>query len=379
MKTRRALTASVVSIATALALTTCSGNGSTGPLGTLTLAVTIVLPSQAEGDSVNITGPAGFDTVLRASAVIRHLPEGTYQINPGPTVSPNGAYAAPSQSVSLRAQAETHDTVYYHLVTGSISLVVSGLPAGMSTAISTTPGPFNGAVALTTVMNGSDDTVYGYPPGSVQVYPLVAGTVGGGTPTYDAAMSAVTVAVSDTPTVVHVAYAPHTGTLTVDVDSTGLPPGVSPKLWIGAQFAPAETVSASTTLGNVALGDYTIRALTVNGPSSRFSADTLIVGGFLLDLEHPAATVHNGGYFASGAVDLTVTWPPSDCFGYEPVVYLIGNGEQLIFTSTEIANLHPGTYVVAGAPFCGTTAHPSADTVQVTASYNFPHVTIKYY
>ena len=151
-----------------LGFASCGGpEGATGGLepapakGSLSVAVT-GLPGGVSA-LVRVTGPVGFTRTLTASESLHGLTPGSYSVS-ADSVTAAGHLWAPSpsaQDVSVAANAEAPASVQYMIVTGSLSIVVKGLPAGMAAAL-TLSGPegFSKNIPATTALNDLDPGVY---------------------------------------------------------------------------------------------------------------------------------------------------------------------------------------------------------------------------
>jgi hypothetical protein len=112
---------------------------------------------------VQVTGPLGFARTLSASESLHDLTPGSYSVR-ADSVTAAGHLWAPSpsaQDVSVAANAEAPAGVQYMIVTGSLSIVVTGLPASVAAAL-TLSGPegFSKTIPVTTALTDLDPGVY---------------------------------------------------------------------------------------------------------------------------------------------------------------------------------------------------------------------------
>ena len=160
--------------------------------------------------------------------------------------------------------------------TGSLSVIVNGLPSGTSGQVTIT-GPGGYAHDL-----GATETLSGLAPGG---YTVVAEAVSSGGQAYQPALSSqsVTVGSSTTPSSALVAYGPMTANLTVTV--AGLPPGAAASIAITGPAGYNQAVTATTTFSGLAAGVYTVTsesvtpAATQYDPSPAMQTVNLAAGG----------------------------------------------------------------------------------------------------
>ncbi len=144
---------------------------------------------------------------------------------------------------------------------GSLTVTVSGLPAGTNASINVTGTSFTQAVTATTTLSVA--------PGS---YTIAASSVTVGTTVYNAAVSGSPATVSSnatsTATVTYSAVAPVNGSLAVTI--SGLPAGTNAAVTVTGPNAFTQTLTASTTLA-VPPGSYTIAAAQVTAGTTRYN------------------------------------------------------------------------------------------------------------
>ncbi|HEV8150980.1 MAG TPA: hypothetical protein VGP61_12405, partial [Gemmatimonadales bacterium] len=166
------------------------------------------------GSNANITvsGPNGFSQPLSGSQLLTNLAPGNYTVAAGSVLSGGQLYVpAPAQQSILVSAALTPElvAVSYSQALGSLTVTVSGLPAGTSASI-TVSGPGGYAMAL----SGSQ-TVTGLVAG---LYSIASGAVSSGGVSYSAqpAVQSVTLSAGGN-AAANVVYAATSGTLVVGI------------------------------------------------------------------------------------------------------------------------------------------------------------------
>ncbi|MEZ4456373.1 MAG: M66 family metalloprotease [Gemmatimonadales bacterium] len=323
------------------------------------LTVTIAgLPGGAPA-GVTVTGPGGFSQTLTATATLTGLAPGTYSVAAAGVTSGGYLYqAAPgSQTAAVTAGATIARTVTY-AATGKLTVTVSGLPGGTPAAITVTgPGGFSQSVTATTTLSD-------LAPGT---YTVAAAGVTGGTTTYAPSPASQTAAVTGAATASRtVAYSATTGSLTVTI--AGLPGGAIAAVTVTGPGSFSQTLTATTTLGGLAPGTYTIAAATVTS------------GGFLYQVSpaSQSAAVVVGTtvsktvtYAATGKLTVTVAGLPG---GTPAAITVTGPAgySQSVTATTTLSDLAPGTYTVAAAGVTGGattyTPSPASQTAAVTGA-----------
>ncbi len=239
----------------ALLFAACGGD----PAGPTTGALTVLvsgLPGGAPA-AIAVSGPDGFSQNLTGGITLPELATGEYTITASAiTVAGSGYAPTPgSQTIAVPGSDTGQATVAYALSTGSLQIVVTGLPAGTAAAVTVTgPAGFSQAVNAST-------TLTGLAPGD---YTLAAAEVAGASGTFAPGPPSQTVAVAAaiTPSSATVTYTPEPGRLAVTI--TGLPAGVAAGVTVTAP-GYSQTVAATTTLPNLAAGSYTVTAAGVQG------------------------------------------------------------------------------------------------------------------
>lgn len=219
--------------------------------------------------------------------------------------------------------------------TGSLAVVVAGLPAGQSAAITVTgPGGFSQAVTSATTLASLEPGSY-----TVAVERVMAGDVA-----YDAESASQTVSVSagKTPASITVAYAVRTGILRVTV--SGLPDGSSAAIQVTGPSGFSRTVTSTTTLTALAPGEYVVASASTVTSGHTFVPDAATqVKSIVASTSPVAATVSYA--LTTGAVAVAMGGLPAGASGQS--VLTGPNGYQHTVTGSEtVTNLAPGTYTL---------------------------------
>ncbi|MEO8449042.1 MAG: hypothetical protein ABI647_04585 [Gemmatimonadota bacterium] len=228
--------------------------------GTLTVNVD-GLPEGSAG-SVTVTGPAAFQQAITATTTFVGVAPGVYTIA-AVQVSPSGAvYTAQpaSQTVTVAAGAvPVVRTVTYQQGVGTIHLTVSGLPTGVSGAVTVTGPGYSHTYA-------SSATIGSLTPGS---YTIAAASVTSGQ-TWSPSPLTQTVPVSVGGTVnATVTYVGSGGTLAVTV--SGLPNGTNAAIVVSGPAGYAHNVTATATLTGLTAGTYMLAASPVTAASQTYN------------------------------------------------------------------------------------------------------------
>lgn len=126
--------------------------------------------------AITVSGPNGFSQAVTGSTVLTTLTPGAYQIAASAVSSSGSTYGPSPASQTVTVQASTvalNATVTYSLSVGSLAVTISGLPGGVSAAVSIT-GPGGFATSL-----GASQTLSGLAPGTYTVN--ASSVVSGGT------------------------------------------------------------------------------------------------------------------------------------------------------------------------------------------------------
>jgi len=178
----------------------CGGGGSTGP-SSGSLAVSVSGLPGGSGADITVTGPEGFSRAVTGSTTLAGLTPGSYQVA-AEVVSSGTQLFTPSpssQTVGVSAgDTPASASVAYQAASGSLTISVTGLPAGTDPAITVTgPGGYNQSVTAA-------GTLGGLAPGS---YTVTALAVSDGANQYSPSPSSQSVTVeTDATTSATVAY-----------------------------------------------------------------------------------------------------------------------------------------------------------------------------
>jgi hypothetical protein len=218
------------------------------------LSVTVAgLPSGPA--SVIVTAPGGFYRLVTGTTTLANLTPGMYTLTAASVFVSNATYSPlpVSSTVAVSASATpTPATVTYGIASGSLLVTVTGLPSGPAAITVTGPGGFNQTLTATTTLSNLT-------PGSYTLTPSPV-IVSNATYASTQASAAIVVAGSTTPTVVLVTYVLASGSLQVTV--TGLPSGPA-AIDVAGPGGFNQTMTATTTLTNLAPGAYTLTASPV--------------------------------------------------------------------------------------------------------------------
>jgi hypothetical protein len=145
--------------------------------------------------------------------------------------------------------------------TGSLTLAVTGLPAGTSAAVTVTgPGGYSH-------LSEGSETLSELTPGA---YTIAAGPVSGNGQSYQPAQSvqSVTVEAGATAATAQVTYGAAGASLTVTI--SGLPPGMAASVTVTGPNGYDYPVTATTTLSGLEAGVYTVAAQSVSSSGTEY-------------------------------------------------------------------------------------------------------------
>jgi hypothetical protein len=233
--------------------------------------------------------------------------------------------------------------------TGTLSVAVSGLPAGATAAV-TVAGPAGYTRTL-----GASETITGL---AVGTYDVTVADVTSGEDRYSATPTthAATVTAGGTSSVA-VGYGITTGALLVR--ATGLPPGATPAAAVTGPGGFARTLAAGTSLGGLAPGTYRVApaAVVMEGKTYAPLAPSVDV---IVAASSSPATASVAYQLASGSLIVAVTGLPSGSAG--SVVVTGPQGFRRTVTSGDLLeNLATGEYLITAEP-----ATIGSDTYRVT-------------
>jgi hypothetical protein len=337
-----------------LVLSACSpGSESSGGLaseagaaGTGRLVVQVSnLPAGASA-AIVVTGPNGFNQAVVRSDTLDNLPVGIYTIGADTIVWNQNNYSPNPllQTVSITAGSHPTKRVSYSLASGSLQVVVNGLPSDAVAAISVTgPGGFVAAVTATT-------TLWGLTPGTYSIVASTTTTADGSVYAPSPVQQSISVAKSLTPKVKSVGYAAITGALTVSV--TGLPSGVSASLTVtgpggfSRSISELDALTGSSTLTGLAPGTYTVSAAAViSGSLTYIPTPTSQSAPVSIGVTATAAV----GYASSiGALTVGIQGLPAGAAGSVVVTGPAGFSQNVTASQT-LSGLVAGTYTISAA------------------------------
>ncbi len=233
----------------------CVTNATTGSLG-----VTVSGLPTGVNAAVAVLGPNSYSRTLTGTTNLGTVATGTYTVTASPvTTSTQSCTAMPAtQNVTVSTNTTTAVTVPYTCVnlTGSLGVTVNGLPTSMLAVVTVTgPNSFTrsvtGTVNLGTVPVGTY-TVTASPVSNASTSCSVAPT------TQNVNVTANT-SVGGTVTYTCVGT---TGSLGITIN--GLPTGLNAAVTVTGPSSFSRTVTATTNLGTVAVGTYTVAASPVS-------------------------------------------------------------------------------------------------------------------
>lgn len=326
------------------------------------IAVTVSgLPAGTNG-SVTVTGPNGYTRSLTSTQTLTGLTPGSYTVTAasvtagGTSYAPSPATRSINVTASIVAQAAS---VNYTSQAGSLSLAVTGLPAGAAADLVLT-GPNNFSQDFS-----ASGTVNGIPAGS---YTLAVRSVRTAAGTYAAtpATRSVTITAGGTASQT-VTYAALPAVVTVPV--SGVPGGAAASITLTSPSGSSSSVTSSTTLSPAATGRWRLSAAAITSGGNSYapspsSYDQALLAGDTLELPVTYA-------LASGAIATTVSGLPN---GVNANITITGpNSYSRTLTGTQtITGLTPGSYTVTAASVTSGgvsyTASPATRTLTVTAS-----------
>lgn len=283
--------------------------------------------------------PNGGSTPIDNGHAVAGLDPGVYTVVAQPVTASGHGWGPTLDSLSVTLTDDTVTAIVPYLpTTGALAIDVSGLPAGLSSAITVTgPGGFADSA------NG-DRGWTGLVPGE---YLIAAGDVDDGTRVWHPDITEQRVAISAglTPTVVEVGYQAGKGDLTVEV--AGLPNGVAAGVTITGPAGYSRAVPGSVQIAGLAPGSYLLRAVPVHAASTDYSPTPV----------EQTVAVNDGGnttvritYAATtGSLAIQVYGLP---VGNDAAITVSGPGgyNTAATASTTLTSLQPGSYQVRATP-----------------------------
>jgi hypothetical protein len=307
--------------------------------GRVQLAVTGVPAGSTP--SITVTGPNGFNQTVTGTELLKGLEPGSYGISAAAVTSGGHGYqatVAPGATVAVSpSPVATNVSVSYAIVTGGLTVTVTGLPAGIDAAVLVTgPGGYSHPVTAT-------ETLLGLAPGNYSV--AASNVVSGGT-TYAGSPGSqpIAVTVGTTPAQAGVQYAIGVGTLSVSI--TGLPGGVNASVAVTGPSGFVRNLTSSQTLTGLVPGSYAIAASSVSsggqtyGPTPASQSKTVSIG---------TTTSASVAYAATtGSLTVTVNGLPGGV-GASITVTGPGGFNQAVTATSTLTGLLPGSYTVAAS------------------------------
>jgi hypothetical protein len=252
-------------VATATVAISCSDRPAGPTAGTGTLNLTIGgLPDGIDA-AVQVTGPSGYTAQAPQSRSLTNLEPGLYTVSAGPVMTELATFV-PSYDTAL-VTVGTHSvsqaTVPYTITTGSIAVVVGGVPPGVPWKVIVT-GPNAYRDSLT-----ANATLSNLAPG---VYMVSAPELRSGSSVYQPKPAELTLIVPASLAAIPavVAYALVTGTLAVNVN--GLPPGLVASVVVTGPngFGIVASGPPSDTLEGLLQGRYDLTAAAVDSGARQY-------------------------------------------------------------------------------------------------------------
>ena len=223
--------------------------------------IDITISGLGGGDAADVvvTGPNGFTETVTASTTVGGLAPGLYTIVARNVRTALGTFSVSpaTREVNVTAGATVSSTLAYVALPAVVQIPVAGLPAGMSAAITvTTPSSSTIAVPATTTIS----------PAATGRWRLSAGAFVISGVTYTPAIASYdqTALAGDTLRfpVNYSSASPSVGSLNVAI--TGLPVGSTGNVSVSGPNSYAQSLTATTTLSNLAPGSYTLNASSVS-------------------------------------------------------------------------------------------------------------------
>lgn len=354
------------------------------------------LPSGLNADAT-VTGPGSYQQAVTSTTTLSALVPGSYTVAAKSVTdaSTKDAYApaVTGSPATIVAKQHTSATVAYTRTTNHLDVSVSGLPSGVSAAITVT-----GPSAYSQTLTGGA-TLTGLADGS---YLVKAADVSYGGDTYVPVLASQTVALAGgqdaSAIVTYAVQAASTGSLTVTFQ--GQPSGVDGSAVVLNSSGFRQTITGSGTLGNLAPGTYHIAPLAVNDATYSYTgtaspADVTVNAGATATttvtyaVNSGAVTVTVQGLDASTFGDITLTGPSGTLYVGQTVTYPYLDPGNYVVTvqdvSTQLYSFHgtasAGTVTVSAGNTAtlnvGYVATEGALTVTIPTSYPIvPDVTV---
>lgn len=227
--------------------------------------------------SISLVGPAGEHYAIISSQRIGPAAPGRWRLTASAVTTPTGTFIpTPASRDSVAEPGDTlHFGVRYAINSGSLALAVTGLPAGVSGAVTIAgPSGFSRTATATT-------TYTSLVPGSYTVTAANV-TVGGVTYTPAPTSQVVTVGASNVAAPATVSYSQGTGS--INITATGLPAGATPTFQLSngattrTQVGPGTVTGLSAVTWTVTAGDV-VSGSTTYSPTPATRAVPVPVNG----------------------------------------------------------------------------------------------------
>ncbi|HUG27708.1 MAG TPA: zinc-dependent metalloprotease family protein [Gemmatimonadales bacterium] len=305
--------------------------------GTINLTIA-GLPNGAPAQ-VAVSGPGGFASSVGASQVLSGLAPGAYTVSASQVLASGDAWsAAPaSQAITVTSGTTASASVSYSLSTGSINLMLTGVPTTVTPSITVTgPGGFNQAVAGTGRLATLAPGDYTLTAANLDVSGIVY------TPTPE--VQAVTVTASLTPAQATVSWAASSGSILVG--TTGLPPGVEAALAVTGPGGFSQELTETKVLSGLTAGIYRVVASPVIHLGTTWAPNPLTQE---VSVTNGATIVAAVTYAATtGSIAVTIRGLPSGVSA--PVTYAGPSGVSgSVSSSQTLAGLAPGEWTFSAA------------------------------
>lgn len=306
--------------------------------------------------SVRVTGPGGFAQSLSASQTFPALLGGTYSVHADPVTAAGHQWspAQPDQSVVVQASSVPASVdVAYSVTTGALSIMVTGLPAGVPAGLTISGDDFTQSILGTT-------TIVGLVPG---VYSVGGSAITVGTAVYGPILDPDSIlVVPDTiPVVLPIEFHRRLGALSVEVE--GLPEGVDGDLILSGPGGIQYTLTASTTVDSLDPGSYAVSASPVAHLGHTWSPTPTLT---MVEVDTATETVAVNYAVTTGGLAVTVSGLPDGTSADVSVTGPEGFAKHLDGSAT-LVGLAPGEYsVTANAVAAGSQNYaPTADVQNV--------------
>jgi hypothetical protein len=213
--------------------------------------------------SISLVGPAGEHYTIIASQRVAPAAPGRWRLTANAVTTPTGTFLP--TPASRDTIAEPGDTlnygVRYAINSGSLALAVTGLPAGVSGAVSINgPSGFSRTATATTTYTSLVPGTYTVTASNV--------TVSGATYTPAPTSQIVTVSASNVAAPATVTYSQGTGS--ISITATGLPAGAAPTFQL-TNGATTRTQAGTGTVSGLTAGTWTVTAADVVSGATTYS------------------------------------------------------------------------------------------------------------